>query len=181
MARTEKYFLGPGLLSDIRQAILRVDAIAPSTSGAVSDVLLDRLPDRSGGTPIRVCTFTGSWNINQVKTVTFQGVTTTPNTVVATNQLFTIGDACTSQVAYIGKVKSTEPSGAVADWHLLNVQHHETSVIVSVTLTTAAMEFTRRLTWIPYPGETATLSIALSTDTACSTPYSGGSTYSGGA
>jgi hypothetical protein len=121
-----------------------------------------------GGKVFRVCTFTGSWNINETKTLTFQGVTTTPNTVVATNQLFTIGDACTSQVAYIGKVKSTEPSGAVADWHLLNVQHHETAVVVNVTLTTAALEFTRRLVWTPYPGETSTLSIALITDTACS-------------
>jgi hypothetical protein len=121
-----------------------------------------------GGKVFRVCTFTGAWNINETKTLTFQGVTTTPNTVVATNQLFTIGDACTSQVAYIGKVKSTEPSGAVADWHLLNVQHHETAVMVNVTLTTAALEFTRRLMWVPYPGETATLSIPLTTDTACS-------------
>lgn len=124
--------------------------------------------DVDGGRTIRVCTFTGSWTINQVKTVTFQGVTTTPNTVFATNQLFTIGDACTSQVAYISKVRSPEPVGATARWHLLNVQHHETAVVVSVTLTTAALEFTRRLMWIPYPGETATLSIPLSTDTTCS-------------
>jgi hypothetical protein len=126
-----------------------------------------RVPDAVGGKVLRVCTFTGSWNIREAKTVTFQGATATV-TAVATNLLFTIGDACTSQVAYIGKVKSTEPAGATASWHLLNVQHHETAVIVSVTLTTAALEFTRRLVWTPYPGETATLSIPLSTDTACS-------------
>jgi hypothetical protein len=33
----------------------------------------------------RVCTFTGSWSINASKTVTFRGVTTTPNTVSAIN------------------------------------------------------------------------------------------------
>ena len=132
---------------------------APLTFGKV---------DTPGGKVFRVCTFTGSWTINTLKMLTFQGVTNTPNTVVATNQLFTIGDACTDQVAYIGKVSSSEPSGAAAAWHLLNVQHHETAVIVSVTLTTAALEFTRRLMWVPYPGETATLSIPLSTDTACS-------------
>lgn len=178
MARTEKYFLGPGLLADIRQSLLRVDAIAPSTSGLKSDVLLDRLPERGPGSAIRAVTFTGSWNINSLKEVTFQGVTTTPNTASATNQLFTIGDACETQVAYIGKVKSTGPAGAVADWHLLNVQHHETAVIVHVTLTTAALEFTRRLVHVPYPGETATLSIQLATDTACSLPYSGGTATS---
>jgi hypothetical protein len=82
--------------------------------------------------------------------------------------LYTIGDACDEQVAYIGKVSSLEPAGATADWHLLNVQHHETAVFVSVTMTTAAIEFTRILTWIPYPGETATLSLPISTETACS-------------
>lgn len=127
-----------------------------------------RVPDAAGGKAIRAVTFTGSWNIDALKVVTFQGITSTPNTVMATNQLFTIGDACTSQVAYIGKVSSSGPVGATASWHLLNVQHHETAVIVSVTLTTAALEFTRKLTWIPYPGETATLSIQLATDTACS-------------
>lgn len=108
----------------------------------------------------RVCTFTGSWSIGTTTTLTFQNVTTTPNTVSATNQLFTIGDACQTQVAYIGKIKS--------DWHLLNVQHHETAVIVNVTLTTAALQFTRRLMWVTYPGETSTISIQLATDTACS-------------
>ena len=120
----------------------------------------DRVASSQPSLPLKVCTFTGAWAINSSKTLTFQNVTTTPNTVSATNQLFTIGDACETQVAYIGKIKS--------DWHLLNVQHHETAVIVSVTLKTAALEFTRRLMWTPYPGETSTISIQLATDTACS-------------
>lgn len=33
----------------------------------------------------RVCTFTGAWSINASKTVTFKGVTSTPNTAVAVN------------------------------------------------------------------------------------------------
>lgn len=33
----------------------------------------------------RICTFTGSWAINASKTVTFKGVTTTPNTVSVVN------------------------------------------------------------------------------------------------
>ena len=120
----------------------------------------DAMLQQSQRKVFRVCTFTGAWPINSSKTLTFQNVTTTPNTVSATNQLFTIGDACETQVAYIGKIKS--------DWHLLNVQHHETAVIVNVTLTTAALQFTRRLMWVTYPGETSTISIQLATDTACS-------------
>jgi hypothetical protein len=33
----------------------------------------------------RVCTFTGAWAINASKTITFRGVTATPNTVSAIN------------------------------------------------------------------------------------------------
>lgn len=33
----------------------------------------------------RICTFTGSWDIDTMKTVTFRNVTTTPNTVAAMN------------------------------------------------------------------------------------------------
>jgi hypothetical protein len=168
MAENKSYQFGPVLTDRIISVVKRVDSM-PYQAG------LTRIPTRfedEGGGPaqksLRVCTFTGSWTINETKTLTFQGVTSTPNTVVATNQLFTIGDACDEQVAYIGKVSSLEPSGATADWHLLNVQHHETSVMVSVTLTTAAIEFTRIRTWIPYPGETATLSLPISTETACS-------------
>lgn len=167
----QKYFIGPSLLSDIRRTITRVDAIVPSTSGAAQPVRLQELqrPATSkGSSQIRAVTFEGSWNIDSLKEVTFQGVTSTPNTVMATNQLFTIGDACTQQVAYIGKVSSLGPAGATAEWHLLNVQHHETALMVSVTLTTAALEFTRIRAWVPYPGETSTLSIQLSTDTSCS-------------
>jgi hypothetical protein len=37
------------------------------------------------GKVFRVCTFTGAWAINASKTVTFRGVTSTPNTVSAMN------------------------------------------------------------------------------------------------
>ena len=39
----------------------------------------------ASGKVFRVCTFTGSWSINASKTVTFRGVTTTPNTVSVVN------------------------------------------------------------------------------------------------
>ena len=39
----------------------------------------------ASGKVFRVCTFTGAWSINATKTVTFRGVTTTPNTVSAMN------------------------------------------------------------------------------------------------
>jgi hypothetical protein len=44
----------------------------------------------SGGKVFRICTFTGSWNIDTLKTVTFRNVTTTPNTVAAVNLFATL-------------------------------------------------------------------------------------------
>ena len=159
MPQNERYFIGPGLRDKLRDVITRVGGTPDNVSGATIPTRLQTMGGPAGKV-FRVCTFTGAWSINSSKTLTFQNVTATPNTVSATNQLFTIGDACQTQVAYIGKIKS--------DWHLLNVQHHETAVIVNVTLTTAALQFTRRLMWVTYPGETSTISIQLATDTACS-------------
>ena len=42
-------------------------------------------PGAVGGKVFRVATFTGAWAIDTSKTVTFRGVTTTPNTVSAMN------------------------------------------------------------------------------------------------
>jgi len=43
-----------------------------------------------GAKAFRICTFTGSWNIDATKTVTFKYQTTTPNTVSATNLFFPV-------------------------------------------------------------------------------------------
>lgn len=40
---------------------------------------------RSRGGVFRMCTFSGTWNIDTAKTLVFRGVTSTPNTVVAYN------------------------------------------------------------------------------------------------
>lgn len=44
-----------------------------------------------GGSPFRICTFTGAWSIATPKTVTFKYQTTTPNTVSATNLFAELG------------------------------------------------------------------------------------------
>lgn len=44
----------------------------------------------------RVCTFTGSWEINAEKTVTFKYQTTTPNTASALNLFFPVRNTATS-------------------------------------------------------------------------------------
>lgn len=97
MAKQQRYFIGPGLLGDIREVITRVDAIAPKTSGAAQPVRLQEL-QRPASKVFRICTFTGSWNIDTVKNVTFRGITSTPNTVQAQNIFATIAGSTNTSV-----------------------------------------------------------------------------------
>jgi hypothetical protein len=60
---------------------------APLTFGKV---------DTPGGKVFRMCTFTGTWAIDTPKTLTFRGVTATPNTVVAYNLFAVITTAGTA-------------------------------------------------------------------------------------
>jgi hypothetical protein len=87
----------------------------------------------------RVCTFTGSWAINSAKTVTFRNVTSTPNTVSATNLFLALPD------------RGSQPCGIAKDgtaWHLIAyvpvTQATATaSILTSVSLGTAGLQFTQ--------------------------------------
>jgi hypothetical protein len=96
MARTEKYFIGPALLSDIRRVVGRVDnEPIPSTISRIPTRLQD-VP-RAASKVFRICTFTGSWSKSASKVVTFKFQTTTPNTVSASNLFATVsGSTVTS-------------------------------------------------------------------------------------
>ena len=93
MAKTEKYFIGPKLLGDIREVVTRVAGTPDRTSGVSLPVRLQELP-RPGGGGFRICTFNGGWPIGTEKTVTFRGVTATPNTVSAMNLFASVSGAC---------------------------------------------------------------------------------------
>lgn len=82
MARTEKYFVGPQLLGEIRETITRVAGMPDRTSGVSLPVRLQELPRRRGGKLSRG-TFTHAvWAIGSTMEVTIQGET---NTVSVTN------------------------------------------------------------------------------------------------
>ena len=117
-----------------------------------------------GGGDIRLCTFTGEWLIETYKIVTF--ASNTNATAFATNQLFSVGDACTAQRAYVSLVKSSETSAA--NYHLINVQHFTAAMVTDVLVGTAAIEFKKKLVWLPYPGVTASQFINFATASACS-------------
>lgn len=78
------FLIGENYRDRIDRTIARVDGMADGSS-------VTQIPTRiqamsSPATKVfRICTFTGSWSIDTDKTVTFRGVTSTPNTVTARN------------------------------------------------------------------------------------------------
>jgi hypothetical protein len=113
----------------------------------------------------RVCTFTGAWAINTAKTVTFRNVTTTPNTASAMN-LFTEFTQATAAVNCAIAKDGTSwyliaPTGVGAGVDLKTAQ---TSVITSVSLGTAGLQFTRMDIKI---FETVSSSVITISTTAC--------------
>jgi hypothetical protein len=88
----------------------------------------------AAGKVFRVCTFTGAWAIDSAKTVTFRNVTSTPNTVSATNLVYDLPS------------QGELPCGIAKDgtaWYLVAVKHTTAEVITGATLTTAGLMFTR--------------------------------------
>lgn len=121
-------------------------------------------PRMEGGSAIRLCTFTGQWLIQDTKNVRFASNTNATASVI--NLLFSIGDSCTAQNAYVSLVTDPDQPPGV-NYHLINVEHFETPIVTNISLGTAAIEFTRKLAWLPYPGVTAAQFINISTATSC--------------
>jgi hypothetical protein len=107
MPRTEKYFIGPQLLGDIRRVVGRVEAEPYRVTGGPPRVLLQDMP-RAAAAGFRVGDFTGTWTVDTDKAVILRGVTATPNTVVARNLFATIsGGTATSTACAIARDGAT--------------------------------------------------------------------------
>ena len=79
-ARVERVTFTRPAADRIAKAVRAVESNAGVSAGPAWE------PPRDGISKfIRVCTFTGAWNINDSKTVTFKYQSVTPNTVAATN------------------------------------------------------------------------------------------------
>ena len=117
-------------------------------------------PRMEGGSVIRLCTFTGQWLIQDTKNVRF--ASNTNATASAINLLFSVGDSCTAQNAYVSLVTDPDQPAGV-NYHLINVEHFETPIVTNILLGTAAIEFTRKLVWLPCPGVTASQFINFAT------------------
>jgi len=78
------FLIGPDLLGKIRRVTDTVDGMPTSTGITRIPTRLQDMP-RGGGGGFKICTFTGAWAIDALKTVTFKYQTNTPNTVSASN------------------------------------------------------------------------------------------------
>jgi len=79
-AKTERVTFTKPAAERIAKVVRTVEAGDRSQPGLTFDH-----PMPVGIKLFRVCTFTGAWSKNSAKVVTFRGVTSTPNTVVAQN------------------------------------------------------------------------------------------------
>jgi hypothetical protein len=96
------YLIGPDLLGKIRRVTDTVDGMPTSTGITRIPTRLQDMP-RGGVSAFRTGTFTGAWAKSTLKTVTFRGVTATPNTVAALNLFAAIGTASSSRNCAIAK------------------------------------------------------------------------------
>ena len=78
------FLISESLHRDIKQTIARVDGMTDGPGATKIPTRFESLPAQAGKA-FRICTYTGAWSKNTAKTVTFRGVTATPNTVSATN------------------------------------------------------------------------------------------------
>jgi hypothetical protein len=79
----------PDRISFTRPAVERIARVVRAVENARpsgGSLTFDRIDSQRK--VFRVCTFTGAWSIGSSKTVTFQNVTSTPNTVSAVNLFF---------------------------------------------------------------------------------------------
>jgi len=121
----------------IAKAVRAVEADAASSQGPTLGYRLDGGP---AGKVFRICTFTGAWAIDSLKTVTFKYQTQTPNTVSVQNVMFPLPSLSTTTSA--PTVCAIAKDGTA--WYLVNVVHASHTALTDVTLTSSALEFSRR-------------------------------------
>jgi hypothetical protein len=140
------------------ERIARVVRAAELGSPQARALTFDRVDAQRKDKVFRVCTFTGAWSIGSAKTVTFQNVTSTPNTVSAVNLFFPIGTAQTSTLTCAVAKDGTA-------WYLVDVpmqtataifiKSTQSAIVVTGTATGVAVTSTARGISV---GSTATLS-----------------------
>jgi len=89
-----------------RQSAQRIAKAVRTVEGGNRDqpgIVFDHPLPSSNAKVFRVCTFTGAWSIGSSKTVTFRGVTSTPNTAVAVNVFVSLTAAASARNCAIAR------------------------------------------------------------------------------
>jgi hypothetical protein len=132
------FLISDGLRQDIKRTIARVDGMPDGPGATKIPTRFESLPAQSGGKVFRICTFTGPWEINTEKEVTFRGVTATPNTVSALNLFFPVTSTATSAATDCAIAKDGTA------WYLVDVPFETaTAVFVGSTATGIAVSSTQ--------------------------------------
>jgi hypothetical protein len=138
--KTERYFVGPKLLGDMRDTISRVQGTAHRVNGGSLPGRPESISEGGGGgggARFRMATFTGSWAISSGKTVTLYNASSTTETLVATNLLIPLTDDSASQkVCSVAYDRGT--------WFLSAVRQQEHEVVTRVTLQPTYLELSRK-------------------------------------
>jgi hypothetical protein len=113
---SQGFLIGETLLGQIKDTVKRVQGEPLVGNISRIETRFESMPAAAGKT-FRICTFTGAWAISAEKTVTFRGVTATPNTVSAVNLFAAIAGATST---------STTKNCAIAKdgtaWYLVAAQ-----------------------------------------------------------
>ena len=156
---SQGFLIGENLLGQIKDTVKRVQGEPMVGHFTKIETRFEGGPAAASKT-FRICTFTGAWSINTAKTVTFRGVTTTPNTVSATNLFWPIpgGPQRDCSIAKDGTA-----------WYLLVPQLYAANAATAATLTTASLEFKALPVVALATSSTAVFSVSVTT---CSTAAS---------
>ena len=104
---------------------------------------------------IRVCTFTGAWGVDSLKTVVLSNGTTTTETVSATNMFFDLPSNGETPCLIAKADKS---------WYLVSSRCTSVDVITGATLGTTGLVFIKSTMFVPATVHTASITIGT---TAC--------------
>jgi hypothetical protein len=146
MAEEGKYLIGESLRAKLKSTIAKVDSIP--FGGPVTRLPHGSISDGPTYIPkvFRVCTASGSWPAESSKTVTFYGVTSTPNTVSVLNKLVSLPapkGTTTSRIVNIAKDGT--------QWYLVSFQMSTKTAIMATntqTITFMGTAATQTITFI---------------------------------
>jgi hypothetical protein len=82
---SQGFLIGENLLGQIKDTVKRVQGEPVVGNISRIETRFEGGPPAVASKTFRICTFTGAWSKNTIKTVTFRNLTATPNTVSASN------------------------------------------------------------------------------------------------